>query len=152
MSVRSDKLGPGTIVFGDIGSPVDFATQARNVRVDFNIDEEDALPVLSGDELPGDANETATLAGTMLQSYGLDDFAVYCHVNANAVVPFEFRPRNDRALGLKGECVLRRVSIGGDVKTRNETEFEFPIVGIPDLINAEGQTISTYPGTAGAGA
>ena len=148
MAVKSHKLGPGSLKFGATGSEVEFAVSLRSVAVEPETDEGDSLPVLSGDEIDEGDEETYNLTGSLLESYDIDSLQVWAHVNAGLVVPFTFRPDNDKAVGIKGEVKVRRIGWGGDVKVRNEVDFEFPgRNGIYTLIDSAGATITTY--TAG---
>lgn len=147
MPAKSHKLGPGSLTFGATGSEVEFATRARSVTVEPEVDEEDPIPVLSGDELPGDDEETYNLTGSILQDYDADSLLVWAHHHAGKVVPFQFTPDNDKALGVRGEVKVRRMSIGGDVKERNESDFEFKGIGMYELIDASSGELLTWTAT-----
>ncbi len=148
MAVKSHKLGPGSLKLGATGSEIEFAVSLRSVAVEPETDEGDSLPVLSGDEIDEGDEETYNLTGSLLESYDIDSLQVWAHVNAGSVVPFTFRPDNDKAVGIKGQVKIRRIGWGGDVKERNEVDFEFPgRNGIYTLIDSTGATITTY--TAG---
>lgn len=147
MPAKSHKLGPGSLTFGETASRVEFATRLRSVAVEPEVDEEDPIPVLSGDEIVGDDEESYTLTGSILQDYDKDSLLVWAHVHAGKVVPFEFTPDNDKALGVKGQVKVRRIQIGGDVKERNESDFEFMGVGMYDLIDAATGDVLTWTST-----
>ncbi len=138
MSVKSHRLGPGRLTFGDTGSEVNFGVGLRECTVKNSVKEGDPIPVLSGDELDEGDEETYTVGGKLLQSYDLSSFLVWAHVNAGTVVPFYFRPDSDKALAVKGSVKVRRIDIGGTVKDRNTSDFEFPgRGGMYDLVNAD---------------
>lgn len=138
MAAKSHKLGPGSLKFGETGSEVEFATRCRSVAVEPEVEEGDRLPVLSGDETDEIDSESYALSGSVFQDYDLDSLLVWAHVNAGAVVPFTFRPDNDKALAVRGEVRVRRLRIGGEVKERNESDFEFRGVnGMYDLFNGD---------------
>lgn len=141
---KAHKLGPGSLKFGETGSEVEFAVALRSCAVEPETEEGDALPVLSGDEFTEGDEDTYNLTGTIVENYDADSVQVWAHVNRGTVVPFLFRPDNDKAVGVKGEVRVRRIGYGGDVKERNEVDFEFPGVGDYDLVDAEGAVISTY--------
>lgn len=137
MTVKSHRLGPGSLKLGAVGSEVEFAASCTKCSVEPDSKDGDVIPVLSGDELDEGDEDTYTLKASVLQDYDLKSLIVWSHVNAGAVVPFTFRPDNDRALGVKGEVKVKRLSIGGDVKKRNESDLEWPgRNGMYDLIDA----------------
>lgn len=135
-AMTSHRLGPGTLTFGEVGDLAEFSAQLRSCTITPEIDEGDPLPVLSGDE-QADDDESFTVAGSILQDYDLDSLLVWAHVNANTTVPFMFQPDNDKKLAVKGQVKVRRIAIGGDVKARNESDFEFPGVGMYDLVDSD---------------
>lgn len=132
MPIKSNKLGPGSLIFGDTGGK-EFATQCRTVTLTPETEEEDTLPVLSGDELPGDETYTWTIGGTILDEYTMDGLAVWAHENKGQEMPFEFIPNDNTedAVVWSGEAKIRPIAIGGEVKTRNENDFEFKVIGEP---------------------
>jgi len=133
MPVKSDKLGPGTLSIGETGTEEQFAAQLTACSVDPSTDEEDAIPVLSGEEIAGDETDSAELTGTLLQSYDAQSLLLWAHTHKGEQLPFTFTPNNDGALQVSGTVKIRRIKIGGDVKTRNTSDFTFPIVGDYDL-------------------
>lgn len=133
MAVTAHKLGPGTLTFGDAETMRDFQTKVTNARWTPTTEQEDPIPVLSGDEYAEDAETTSVIAGTFLQDYGSEALVAWCWQNRNTVMPFEFKPRDDQGLTITGQAQIRPVEIGGDVKTTNTTDFEFPVVGDPTL-------------------
>ena len=56
--VNSYKMGPGTLTLGS--SPLDVSAQVTSCKVaaSENVSSEDAIPVLSGDEIPGEEDVT----------------------------------------------------------------------------------------------
>ncbi|HZJ81427.1 MAG TPA: hypothetical protein VFC95_01900 [Guyparkeria sp.] len=132
MAIKSNKLGPGSLIFGSTGGK-EFASQCRTVTLTPETEEEDALPVLSGEELPGDETYTWTIGGTILDDYTMDSLTVWAYENRGERLPFEFIPNDDAetAVAWTGECVIRPIAVGGEVKTRNENDFEFRCVGEP---------------------
>lgn len=126
MAVKSDILGPGNLKFGATGSEIEFAAGVREFKITFDTDDGDAIPVLSGDEIDAEETDTFALEGTILQSYDLTSLILWSHINAGQIVPFEFRPDVDKPLGWRGQCKVRRIEVGGEVKTRAKSDFEFP--------------------------
>ena len=147
MAVKSHKLGPGSLTFGETGTLVEFNTRTRTVTLEPEYDEGDSIPVLSGDELQEDGSETFNLTGTILQDYDVDSLLVWAHVHSGQTVPFNFIPDNDKGLKVTGEVRVRRIAIGGEAKERAESDFEFPGVGMYELVNAADETVLTWTET-----
>ena len=133
MPVKSDKLGPGTLTIGETGTETQFASQLRSCAIEPSTDTEDPIDVLSGEQVDGDDTDTAELTGTILQSYDAQSLLLWAHEHKGETLPFTFIPNNDGALQVTGSVKIRRIRIGGDVKTRNTSDFTFPIVGDYDL-------------------
>lgn len=131
MAVTAHKLGPGTLTFGETGTLREFQSQITNARWTPSVDQEDPIPVLSGEEIADDPDFTSVVAGTFLQEYGSEALVKWCYDNKGTVLPFVFKPRDDSALSINGQCQILPVEVGGDVKTRNTTDFEFPVIGEP---------------------
>ena len=150
MAVKAHKLGPGSLKLGATGSEIEFAIALRSCEVEPDVDEGELVPVLSGDEIDEGDEETYNLTGSLVESYDLDSLQVWAHVNAGTVVPFLFRPDNDKAVGIKGEVKVRRIGWGGDVKERNEKDFEFPgRNGMYQLVDELGSIITSYTPATG---
>lgn len=149
--VKAHKLGPGSLKLGATGSEIELAIGLREAAVEPDFKEDDSIPVLSGEELAGEAEESAKLTGKILQQYDLDSAIVWAQMNNGKQVPFTFRPDNDKDLGVKGIVTVRRLTIGGKVKERNESDIEWVIVGGKyDLIDGAGALITTWTGPAAA--
>lgn len=145
MAARSRKLGPGTLTLGDTGSQISVANRMGSCSIEYEYDEEDNIPVLSGDEILGEDEESATLVATPYQDYELDSILVYAEMNAGSVVPFVFTPVTEDALSWEGQVKVRRLNVGGEAKTRNTSELSWPCVGIPKLMDDTGSPVTTYP-------
>lgn len=150
MPVKSHKLGPGSLKLGATGSEVEFATGLTECSIDPDFKADDDTPVLSGDAIAGDADESYKLSGKLLQSYDLDSLLVWAHINNGKQVPFLFRPDNDKALGVKGTVTVRRLGIGGKVKDRNDSDIDWEGVGSYTLVDSTGAAITTYTAPAAA--
>lgn len=130
MPVKSSKLGPGRLTFGDAGDAQEFAAQTTATALEPDVDEGDNIPVLSGEEVAGDDDYTYNLTGTALQDYsGMTSWIVWCKENQGVTLPFEFVPNNTQGLKVTGSVKIRPVKFGGDVKERNTSDFEFRGVG-----------------------
>lgn len=133
MPIKSFKVGPGELIFGAPGAPNEFSAQVTSATIEPSVDTEDDVPVLSGEVLPGEDEETAVLTGSLLQDITESGITTWTWENAGQVVPFVYIPNSELARQVTGEVKVRRTNIGGDVKTRAESDFEFPCIGMPDL-------------------
>lgn len=133
MAVTAHKLGPGVLTLGDSGTLKEFTSQVTNARWTPSVDQEDPIDVLSGEQIADDPDISSVIAGTFLQEYGAEALVTWCWEHRGEVLPFSFQPRSDAALTISGECQVLPVEVGGDVKTRNTSDFEFPVIGDPDF-------------------
>lgn len=124
--ITESKLKSGTLTL----DALPFATQATNVRLTPDVDEQgDPLETLSGDSLGADEVTKWTLTVEAVQDF--DDpagFTRFCFENAGLAVPFSWKP-NAGATTFAGSVKVRALEIGGPVNTRNLSEVEFPCVG-----------------------
>lgn len=146
MSVKSNRLGPGSLKFGATGSEEEFAMGCREVLIEPETEEGDELYVLSGDSVSEGDEDSYVLSGSILQSYDASSFIVWAHENHGTEVAFLFTPDNDKELAVKGTVRVRRVPIGGEVKNRNTSDFEFPGVGDYDLVDSAGEAMAYVTG------
>lgn len=133
MPVKSDKLGPGVLTFGETSSASEWAGQLTKCLVEPSTDTEDAIPTLSGEELAGDTTDSAELSGTILQSYDRDSLLLWAHEHHGEQMKFKFVPNSGAELQVTGLVQIQRLAIGGDVKTRNTSDFTYTIIGDYEL-------------------
>jgi hypothetical protein len=57
----------------------------------------------------------------------------YSWTHSGEVLPFVFVPNIDEAKQIAGQLKMRRLNVGGDVKTSPTSDFEWPLVGLPTL-------------------
>ncbi|MCB4209164.1 hypothetical protein [Arthrobacter sp. UM1] len=126
---RSHKLGPGSLKLGKVGDAVEFAVGIESGAVEPKT--EKGVDVLSGDRIAGD--EEFTLKGALYQTYDRRSFLAWCHVHSGKKVPFIFTPNSEHELSVRGEVLVHKLTIGGKVKDRNTSDFEFEGVGMYDL-------------------
>lgn len=138
MTVKASRLGPGRLTIGAVGSPQEFGSQVTKMTITPESSDGDAIAVLSGEEVVDDAADTYKLEGEMFQSYGVDSLIKWTWDNHRAELPFTFVPDLAGALQVTGTCRVKRVPIGGDVKTKNTAAFEFAGVGEPILTETAG--------------
>lgn len=131
MAVESHTLGPGQLTLGETGTERQFGTAIRSGSVTPTAEEGEELEVLSGDVVADEGSETWVLEGTVLQSYDLDSLIKWCADHSGEEMPFKYRARSDQPLTASGRCLVRSIRYGGDVKTRNTSDFSFKLVGKP---------------------
>jgi len=136
MPTDSYKLGPGTLTLGTDPADQEFSMQLTNCRVEpaENVDEGEDLNLLDGSTLAGEDNVTydATLSGTAVQDLKTSGFTAYCWANAGELVDFVFVPVTARPTAtVEGQCRITPITIGGDVKTRNTSDFAFVCPELP---------------------
>lgn len=135
MAVKKiSTLGPGRLELTPAkGEMKSFSGDTTVTKFTPEYETEDATAFLDGSEDIPEGKLTATISGTMRQDYGTDSLVKYCWDHMGETVGFLFVPNITGKMQIKGECVIKPVEIGGDVKTANTTDFEFPIVGKPEL-------------------
>jgi hypothetical protein len=138
MPIKSFKMGDGTFKLGT-GGTQDASCQVTNLRVtpSENVQTADAVPVLCGEELPQEDTVTVTwqLAGNVVQDIAATDLVAYTWTNASEVVDFEFVPNTVAARKVTGQCRIVPLELGGDVKSRPQSDFTWAIIGTPVLGN-----------------
>lgn len=133
-NITAHKLGPGTLKFGETGSEQEFASHVTTCTISPSFNEEDPIPTLSGDQfVDGDATFEGTISGEFLQEYTVEGLVKWTWDNNGQTVPFVFTPRTDAELSWKGQCVIRPVNVGGEVKVANTAEFEFRVLELPTI-------------------
>lgn len=133
MPAKTYKLGPGELIIGETGSPLNLSCQLTAASVTWDKDAEDPFNVLCGDTVPGDVQYTAKLTGTVLQDLSADGMMDYTWTNKGEAVPFTFTPSTTAGRTVTGTVVVDPLDIGGDVKTKPTSEFEWDCVGEPVL-------------------
>lgn len=124
----AEKLGPGQLTFGETATESEWGAQVTACAIEPETDEGDTLNFLDGSE-ESDETDSYTLTGTLAQTYDVDSLLVWAKENAGTQMPFTFRPRSDRPLTVTGTVTIRALKIGGDVKTKNTSDFSFVGVG-----------------------
>lgn len=133
MSAAAHKLGPGSLKFGSTGTEQEFAAQCSNVRLEPSVDSEDNINVLSGEEIEGDETISWVVAGTLYQRYDADALQDWCFEHRLTTLPFTFIPADAAVNQWTGRARIVPITIGGDVKVRNTSDFEFRLIGEPDM-------------------
>lgn len=136
MAVESHTLGPGQLTLGATGDERQFGAATRSASVIPSAEEGDTLPVLNGDEVKDEGTESWTLEGSVLQAYDLDSLIAWCAENSGTEMPFKFQARSDKPLTVTGVCKVRAIAYGGEIKTRNTSDFKFSLIGPPTFGDA----------------
>lgn len=131
MPVKSSQLGPGSLTIGQPASSREWGGQLTKCALTPSTDFEDNIPVLDGGELSGDATTTWILGGTLLQDYDLDSLEDFAFENRLKDLPFVFTPSNTGKREYSGVVTVVPITVGGDVKKRNTSDFEFRVLGEP---------------------
>lgn len=126
------RLGPGSFKIGETGTPAEFGAQCTAMKASPSLSEEDAIPVLNGRELSGDDSIAWTIGGTLLQSFDKKGLIFWAMENSLKELPFVLDPSTENAeFTVEGICKVVPLELGGDVKKRNTTDFEFKVIGDP---------------------
>lgn len=130
---KSYRVGPGSLLLGEDTDEMEISQQVKALTVTWDKDKEDDDHVLSGDTISGEATYTAQVSGTVNQDLVADGFLAMTWNEKGKVKPFKYIPNSDREATVTGKLVLDPLDIGGDVKSRAESEFEFDCEGEPKL-------------------
>jgi hypothetical protein len=133
MTVQAQAMGPGVFTIGGIGTPLDLTAQVTALKVTPSVEAEDSLPTLSGETLAGERNYSWMVSGTLIQDLTEDGMFDYTWTNAGDQVPFTFTPSTDAGRTVTGTLIVDPLELGGDVKKKNTTDFEWAVVGQPVL-------------------
>lgn len=132
MTVYQTELGPGVLDLGAAGTLTSFASQVTKCALVPKHDEEDDIPVLSGEVVAGDLTTSWTLEGELLQDFGTaKSLSEWTMTNNGKTFPFTFTPKKTGSKKVTGNVQVRATQIGGDVKKRNRADFTFKVIGDP---------------------
>lgn len=129
-NVNAHKLGPGHLAFGASGTQKEFGVALTSAKLVPEAKDGEIIEVLSGDQLVEDSEETWTLEGSLYQSYDAESLVLWCHQNSGDTLPFTFTPSNEGVLEATGSVLIRSITLGGDVKVRNKSDFKFQATGV----------------------
>jgi len=131
--MESYTVGPGSLVFGDPGSPQEMAAQITKATLVPKVDTGDDIPVLSGGVVSGERTYTWTLSGEFLQDLADTGITTWTYDNAGVSLPFTYVPNSAKARHVAGTIIVDPTTIGGDVKSKARSDFEFSVVGTPAI-------------------
>lgn len=133
MPVLTEKLGPGVLTLGS--GPLAVAQQLTGCKLVAaeNVTTEDAVKVLSGEEVPEETTETYawTLQGEFLQSLLAAGVVAWSWTNKGVESDFVFEP-NGGGASFEGTLKPVPLQVGGDeVDKRMTASFTWRVVGDP---------------------
>lgn len=138
MTVHQTELGPGVLDVGEVGTLTSFAAQLTKCALVPKHDEEDDIPVLSGETVAGSLTTSWTIEGELLQDFGTaaaPSLSEWTLTNNGKTFPFTFTPNDDTGTKkLTGTLQVRATQIGGDVKKRNRSDLAFKVIGTPAIV------------------
>lgn len=137
MAARIQKVGPGELSFGEVGSEIDIACQITSAELKPDVDQEDDQPVLCGDIVPGARTYTWTLNASLFQDWRAKGINAFSIENKGKQVPFTYEPDSDDGVMISGNVVIDPLSIGGDVESRATADWELSLVGDPEFAWAD---------------
>lgn len=142
-----NKLGPGTLTIGATGSEVDFSCQVTAATVSAEVDAEDDVTVLCGENVPGARSYAYALAGTLFQDLNASGIVAYSWAHKGEAIPFVFSPVSAGAAEVSGDVILDPLAVGGDEAGTNMTsDFEWAISGEPTFTPATDPVVGTAEG------
>lgn len=134
MTVKSYKMGPGTLLLGT--APLDISAQITQcvVTPSESVTEGDLINVLSGEKLQDDDEVKISfkLGATLLQDLtaaGVVDWS-WDH-DGTTEEPFVFVPNDELERGISGTCFPVPIAIGGEVKKRPTSDIDWRVKGTP---------------------
>ena len=134
MAVKTLTLGPGKLSFGAPESLTHAAAQVTKCAVKPTAKQGDSVAVLSGDRVPGDRTEAATLEFTIYQDFGeAESFVEWTWANAGKELPFEFIPADKHDKAVRGRVTIERSDIGGEVGVKVTADLEFTCTTMPTI-------------------
>ena len=132
MAVESITIGPGTLSIGATDKLTTFESQTTSCKLVPSVDKGDNIPVLSGEEVAGDRSESFTLEGTFLQDFGSTGSRTeWLFTHRGEQHPFVYVPNTAKGKKITGTLTVEAVEIGGDVKSKPTSDFEFSLIGPP---------------------
>lgn len=125
MTDKVRTLGPGTLKIGETSSEQKFDVDATKVTLTPEVSEGDTITFLDGSQETDEATITYKLSGTIKEDYSAAGCQAFCWKNQGKIMPFTFKPNNNASLEITGKVTVRPLAVGGDVKAKNDIDFEF---------------------------
>lgn len=126
----AQKLGPGILKFGKVGSEKEFQSRTTATKYKPELTLPDRKKMLDHSTFQGEGEWGGSISGSFFQEYSMTGLLAWCLENAGTEMPFTFTPLKGAGnMQISGTCVIMPVEVGGDPDKTNETEFEFPVNG-----------------------
>lgn len=138
MTAVVDKLGPGTVSLGEVGTAVDFSCQVTAAVVEWDSSQDDPTVVLCGESVPGAITFSSTFSGTVFQDLSSAEvgggIVEFTWAHKGETMPLTFVPSTSAGKQVTGDVTIVPLSVGGDESGANMTsDFEWAFVGDPVL-------------------
>jgi hypothetical protein len=129
MTIKSYKMGPGSLQLGAGGTLLAVAPQVRafTVKAAERLTRTDPVPVLSGEELAAeeDVDYDWTVTGTFIQDIEANGVLDWSWTNKGTPQAFTFIPNTAKARKVTGTLVPIPLDVGGDVDLTKRPEVSF---------------------------
>ncbi|QNQ90880.1 hypothetical protein GP475_09685 [Corynebacterium poyangense] len=133
MPAKYYSLGPGTLKLGETGTGLDLSCQVKSAKVTWDNDKDDDIYTLCGDTVPGETTYSAKLELTALQDLSTGGIIEYTWKNKGTKVKVVYVPNTAQGAKVEGEVIIQPCDVGGDVRSKPETDLELPFVGEPSF-------------------
>ena len=138
MAVNVLTVGPGTLTIGADANLTNFESQCTSCKLSPSVESEDPINVLSGEQVPGDRTESFSLDGSFLQDFGsTGSVTEWLFTHRGEEHPFSFTPATSKGKKITGNLVVEAIDIGGDARTKPQSEFSFAVIGEPVIGSVE---------------
>lgn len=132
MTVNTLTIGPGTLTIGEDTGITVFSSQCKSCTLSPSVETGDPIPVLSGEQVPGDRTETFALKGTFVQDFGVEASTTeWLWEHRGEVHDFVYAPSTAGGKEITGQLTVEAIDIGGDVKTKGTSDFSFTLTDAP---------------------
>ncbi|TCF65975.1 hypothetical protein MCC10115_0233 [Bifidobacterium longum subsp. longum] len=125
MAAKQRLLDSGTLTIGESSDEFNFAADVTNAKLTAPDGDSESDNYLDGHSEVSEEPEWA-LEGSITDDFTMEGAAVWCLKHNGQKLPYTFVPNKSGGVQWKGECTIKPISVGGDVKTRNKQDFSFP--------------------------
>lgn len=134
MAVVESRIRNGTLTFD--GSPDKvWSCQVLDCRCTPTHTTGDQVETLCGDQTTPTTETTWVLKGKIVSDFAAEasgSVVRWTHQEAGNVWNFDFLPNDGAGTdSITGDCTILPLELGGEVNTRIELDFEFPMTGAP---------------------
>lgn len=140
VTITDSRVRTGKLTLSAGGDTVEAACQAKNVRIDADVDGgDDRIEVLCGDVVTGSASPRDTLHVESIQDF-TDAAGVQAFLwrNRGAVADFTWQPTSNAAEVWSGKVTVLAPSVGGDIGAQLDYSLDLPIVSHTKLFTGFG--------------